>query len=117
MAEQQDGREYLIIPTAEELADAWQQYRSLVVRRAERGQVTEVGGESRVNGFINSDQILASNPHLQVGLEETGAKLSANLEAGRISAEEVYRLGARYILEMFAIATTVYEANQIADEM
>ena len=91
MAEQLDDRDYLIVPNADELGDAWQQYRGLVMRRGARGQVTEAeDGSTRVNGFVNADQILANNPHLQAGLTETGAKFGLQLgHAGRKGSTKV----------------------------
>ena len=116
MSKQPKGREYFVIPTETELADSWQQYRDIIMRRSTRGQFTEVDdGSAQVSGFINADQLLARNPHIQQGLAESGANLADNISAGRLSPDKVYELGARYILEMFAIATTAYEANQIVN--
>jgi hypothetical protein len=114
MAEQIDGREFLIVPTQTELSDAWQQYRGIVARRYQRGQSsTDPDGQARVSGMVNADQILADNPHLAANIDEIGAAVAHNIEEGRITPADAFRLGARHILEMFSIATTAYQIERL----
>lgn len=113
-----EKRDYLIIPDADELIAAKQEYDALIARRATRGEFTvDEQGQAKVRGFVNADQILARNAHLQVDITTRGAMLAVNIEAGRISPERVFELGANHILEMFAIATNAYLARQIEDEI
>ncbi len=112
------GREFLIIPTQVELAEAWQQYRDIVARRHQRGQsITGADGLERVSGMVNADQILADNPHLDANISELGAVVAKNIEEGRITPTDAFRLGARHILEMFSIATTAYQAKQLDENL
>ncbi len=118
MAEQNGERKFLIIPTDAELADAWNQNRSLIERRNQRGDVTIAdGGQQRVSSFPNVDQILADNPHIKDGIDFVGETVAKNVQEGRLSPDDAFKLGAKFIIEMFAIATTAQQIEQIEGEL
>ena len=115
MTERGSTRDFLLIPSADELDEAWAQYRSIVSRRAERGQVVEDGNTGHVEGNINAKKILEENPHLQEMIGSLASAMTVNIEEGRIKPDIVSERGAEFILEMFSIATTAYELRRIED--
>lgn len=118
MPDREPGREYLIIPNADELAAAWAEYRALTQRRAQRGDVSvDESGRAQVSGFANADQILAAHPHLLEQATELGEMTAANVSAGRIDAGGVFLLGVKHILEMLAITTTAHQIAEMTDDI
>jgi hypothetical protein len=102
------GRERFIIPTSEELNIAFDSMRGRAQRAAQRGEKAEKQGDI---GYANANRLLAENPHLAEHLQTIAQSIGRGAAAGeldrmKVSAADIFMLGAKHMLEVMAAATT-----------
>lgn len=103
-------REYLVIPTRDELFVTFETMKGRVQRAVQRGERATNFGDI---GHVNANRILNDNPHIGLLLEKFAEGFSHMVEVGDIPVTQAYMAGVKDILEILGVTTTSYQLPDI----
>jgi hypothetical protein len=96
-------RDYLLIPTPEELILVADSMRGNIIRASRRGVVPKDFFGIRHD---NANRILEANPHFAEHLERTSRSVLLVVQSEGLTPSDTFLAGAKDLLEILAITTT-----------
>lgn len=104
------NRDYLILPTPEEISLAFDSMAGGAIRASKRGIPQE---EFLAIRHENANRTLADNPHLANYLAKTSERFVLLATSEKMTPDEVFLAGAKDLLELLLRATTYSQLPEL----